>query len=138
MGIYLGLGSNLGDRRSNLSRALEQLAARQLTVSRVSPVVESPALLPEDSPAEWNRPFLNLAAECETEASPDILRGWIEEIDEALGRVVGPRWSPRPIDLDILRGKAATVIGRKSDTLHIDNLPGCRNISNDTEPDRDS
>ena len=102
MGIYLGLGSNLGDRRSNLSRALEQLRARPLTVSRVSPVIESPALLPADAPAEWNRPFLNLAVECETEASPETVRGWIAEIERRLGRIAGPRWSPRPVDVDIL------------------------------------
>ena len=102
MGIYLGLGSNLGDRRSNLARALELLETRALTVTRVSPVVESPALLPENSPADWNRPFLNLAVECQTEASPDVTRGWIETIEEDLGRVEGPHWSPRPIDIDIL------------------------------------
>lgn len=102
MGIYLGLGSNLGDRRSNLARALELLETRALTVTRVSPVVESPALLPENSPADWNRPFLNLAVECQTEASPDVVRGWIETIEEDLGRVEGPHWSPRPIDIDIL------------------------------------
>ena len=68
MGIYLGLGSNLGDRRSNLSRAITQLETKELRVTRVSPVIESAAQLPENCPAEWDRPFLNLAVECETEA----------------------------------------------------------------------
>ena len=102
MGIYLGLGSNMGDRRSNLSRALAQLESQELTVSRVSPLIESPALLPENAPADWDRPFLNLAAECETDASPQTVRKWIEEIEHGLGRVAGPRWSPRPVDIDIL------------------------------------
>jgi len=102
MRIYLGLGSNLGDRRSNLFRALELLNEKTLSVNRISPVVESPALLPEDSPEDWNRPFLNLALQCETQAEPEIVHSWIEEIERRLGRTSGPRWSPRPIDIDIL------------------------------------
>ena len=77
MGIYLGLGSNLGDRRSNLSRALTQLETKELRVTRISPVIESAAQLPENCPAEWDQPFLNLAAECETEAAPETVRSWI-------------------------------------------------------------
>ena len=46
MRTYLGLGSNLGDRRTNLVQALELLEQRALRVERVSPVVESQALLP--------------------------------------------------------------------------------------------
>ena len=64
MDVYLGLGSNLGDRRDHLARALERLAAHGVRVVRVSPVVESPAMLPDDAPADWNRPFLNLVAHC--------------------------------------------------------------------------
>lgn len=102
MRTYLGLGSNLGDRRANLTRAIELLAQRPLRVERVSPVVESPALLPDGAPPEWNRPYLNLAVACETEASPETLREWSKEIEQRLGRTSGPRWSPRPMDVDIL------------------------------------
>ena len=48
---YLGLGANLGDRAGNLSSALELLDSKELMVRRISPVVESPALLPDDAPA---------------------------------------------------------------------------------------
>ena len=102
MGIYLGLGSNLGDRRSNLSRAITQLETKELRVTRVSPVIESAAQLPENCPAEWDRPFLNLAVECETEAPPETVRSWIKEIEWDLGRIDDLHWSPRPIDIDIL------------------------------------
>ena len=102
MRIYLGLGSNLGDRRSNLFQALELLKERALTITRVSPVVESPALLLENSPADWDRPFLNLALQCETKYKPEIVYGWIKEIEQNLERVSGPCWAPRPIDIDIL------------------------------------
>ena len=100
--IFLGLGTNLGDRAGNLSRALELLGTKRLTIRRISPVVESPALLPDDAPAEWNLPFLNLVAECETETQPETLYSWIDEIQTALGRKDASRWSPRPIDIDIL------------------------------------
>jgi 2-amino-4-hydroxy-6-hydroxymethyldihydropteridine diphosphokinase / dihydropteroate synthase len=102
MRTYLGLGSNLGDRIANLTRALELLRERGLELVRVSPVVESPALLEPDAPADWNRPFLNLAACCEARCAPGELLGWIKEIETALGRDHRHRWSPRPIDIDIL------------------------------------
>ena len=102
MRTYLGLGSNLGDRRANLAKALDLLTHRPLTVERVSPVVESPALLPHDAPADWNLPFLNLAVACESDASPKTLLAWCKEIEQRLGRTPGPRWSPRPMDIDIL------------------------------------
>ncbi|HVJ30675.1 MAG TPA: dihydropteroate synthase, partial [Gammaproteobacteria bacterium] len=100
--VYLGLGSNLGNRRAHLSGALERLAARGVELVRVSPVVESPAMLPDDAPADWNQPFLNLVAHCRTEASPtDVLDG-LKAIEHELGRVDRGRWAPRPIDVDLL------------------------------------
>ena len=66
MQIFLGLGSNLGDRREHLRRGIAELERAQLRVRRISPVVESPALLPPDAPADWNLPFLNLVLDCET------------------------------------------------------------------------
>ena len=102
MQVYLGLGSNLGDRRAQLSRAIDALEAKGLTITRVSPVVESPALLPDPAPCDWNLPFLNLVLECTVRCSPEQLRLSIEEIEQAFGRCDGPRWSPRPIDIDIL------------------------------------
>jgi 2-amino-4-hydroxy-6-hydroxymethyldihydropteridine diphosphokinase / dihydropteroate synthase len=102
MDIYLGLGSNLGDRRANLRRALEALPAQGLAVVRVSPVVESPAMLPDAAPSDWNRPFLNLVAECSSELGPHAALDAFKRIERALGRVDAERWAPRPIDLDLL------------------------------------
>src|SRR5215831_13613924 len=102
MNVYLGLGSNLGDRRANLSRALEALARDQVRISRISPVVESPAMLPDDAPADWNRPFLNVVAECEANGTPDALLARLQAIELELGRGEHERWAPRSIDLDIL------------------------------------
>ena len=101
--IYLGLGSNLGDRRAHLTTALDALAADGMRVVRVSPVVESPAMLPSDAPAEWNRPFLNLAVECQVQdASAEALLDRLQRLELELGRGAHARWAPRPIDLDVL------------------------------------
>ena len=102
MQVYLGLGSNLGDRRNHLSRAIDALEAHGLTIARVSPVVESPALLPDSAPSDWNLPYLNLVLECTARCSPEQLRLWIDEIQRAFGRHGESHWSPRPIDIDIL------------------------------------
>ena len=102
MRVYLGLGSNLGNRREHLSRAIEALEAHGTTVARVSPVVESPALLPDSAPSDWNLPYLNLVLECEVRCSPEQLRLRIDEIQRDFGRHGTSRWSPRPIDIDIL------------------------------------
>jgi len=100
--VYLGLGSNLGNRRAHLSGALERLAARGVQLVRVSPVVESPAMLPDDAPADWNQPFLNLVAHCQTEISPIDVLDALKAIERELGRVDRGRWAPRPIDVDLL------------------------------------
>lgn len=102
MTAILSLGSNLGDRREMLEQALASLAGAGIGIGRVSPVVESPALLPADAPSDWNRPFLNLVAETATPSSPAGLLAAVKSIEAALGRTPGPRWSPRPIDIDII------------------------------------
>ena len=102
MRVFLGLGSNLGDRRGHLSRAIDALETHGTTVTRVSPVVESPALLPDSAPSDWNLPYLNLVLECTVRCSPEQLRVRIDEIQRAFGRHGTSRWSPRPIDIDIL------------------------------------
>ena len=113
MRVYLGLGSNLGDRRNHLSRAVDALEAHGLTIARVSPVVESPALLPDSAPSEWNLPYLNLVLECTARCSPEQLRIRIDEIQRKFGRHEESHWSPRPIDIDILLwGRERIVTGR--------------------------
>ena len=109
MAVYLCLGSNLGDRRSNLRLALEALTAVGVRPERVSPVVESQALLPPQSPPEWNRPFLNAVAECHTGLAPDELLAALKDVERRLGRNDPRHWSPRPIDIDILLYDDAVV-----------------------------
>jgi 2-amino-4-hydroxy-6-hydroxymethyldihydropteridine diphosphokinase/dihydropteroate synthase len=118
MDVYLGLGANLGDRRANLARALRELASHGVDLVRVSPVVESPAMLPNDAPADWNRPFLNLVAHCRSNAQPaDILVG-LKQIERDLGREDRGRWAPRPIDADLLLYGGDTVASERLQVPH--------------------
>ncbi|MFO1351248.1 MAG: dihydropteroate synthase [Gammaproteobacteria bacterium] len=102
MRAYFGLGSNLGDRHAHLRRAVERLREAGLRIIRLSPVVESPALLPKSAPAAWNLPFFNLVAEVEVSESPAVWRQRCKTIQDAFGEPPASRWAPRPIDIDIL------------------------------------
>ena len=97
--VYLGLGSNLGDRRRNLEAALDALRAHpQIAVTAVSSFLETD---PVGGPPGQGK-FLNAAAKIETDLSPEALLEELKRVERALGRKPGPRWGPREIDLDIL------------------------------------
>ena len=96
MSIFLGLGSNVGDRRAELGAAIAALES-SVQIARVSPIVESPALLPPGAPAEWNLPFLNLVLECRTDVGRENLLARIKAIEKQRGRAAGDRWAPRPM-----------------------------------------
>jgi len=89
---YIGLGSNLGDRRSMIAGALERLRPR-----RVSTVVETEPWGRTDQPS-----FLNAVAEIETDLEPAELLDRLLEVERGLGRVRHEKWGPRTIDLDLL------------------------------------
>ena len=97
--VYLGLGANLGDRRANLEAALEALRAHpRIRVLAVSSFIDTPPMGgPPGQPA-----YLNGAARIETDLEPADLLAEFKRIERALGRGGGPRWGPRPCDLDIL------------------------------------
>jgi len=97
--VYLGLGSNLGDRRRNLEAALDALRAHpQIAVTAVSSFLETD---PVGGPPGQGK-FLNAAAGIETDLAPEAILEELKRIERALGRKPGPRWGPREIDLDIL------------------------------------
>ncbi|MBI3322216.1 MAG: 2-amino-4-hydroxy-6-hydroxymethyldihydropteridine diphosphokinase [Candidatus Omnitrophica bacterium] len=97
--IFLGLGSNLGDREANLSKAIEQL--RKLPHTRVIRESRRRETQPEGGPPQG--PYLNSAVEIHTELPPLDLMAGLLEIEDVLGRKrEGPRWGPRVIDLDLL------------------------------------
>lgn len=98
MRAFIGLGSNLKNRRENLEAAARLLGC----VHRTSPVFETPALVPQDSPVDWRIPYLNAVAELEWPGSAQELFQFLKKLEQDLGRTSGPRWSPRLIDLDLL------------------------------------
>ncbi len=95
--MWLGLGSNLGERADALRWALDELSIRGLIVQAVSGAYETAPQGVEDQPE-----FLNAACRVSTGLGPrDTLRV-AKEIEADAGRVDGPRWGPRPLDIDIL------------------------------------
>jgi 2-amino-4-hydroxy-6-hydroxymethyldihydropteridine diphosphokinase len=95
--VYLGLGSNVGDRERNLAAAIEQLAGPGFRVTRVSSTFETE---PIDFTAQ--RWFLNLVVEAETDLFPMQLLSRTLKIERSLGRVRTVKNGPRTIDIDIL------------------------------------
>jgi 2-amino-4-hydroxy-6-hydroxymethyldihydropteridine diphosphokinase len=96
---YIGLGSNLGDRRDYLERALEALRRHEsLTLGRVSSLYET---RPVGGPAGQG-PYLNAAAEVWTSMPAKALLEVLLNIETALGRVRQEHCGPRTIDLDLL------------------------------------
>lgn len=97
--VFLGVGTNEGDRLDNLSRAVHRLAAsgaarlvRMATIAETKPIGGPP-----------QADFLNTVLEIETVLSPHELLASLKGIEDDMGRSPSvERWGPRLIDLDIL------------------------------------
>jgi len=95
---YIGLGSNLGDRREYLNKALAMLAqANQVELCRVSDFIETSALGDNPQPD-----YLNAVAEIRTSLGPEELYEVLAGIENSLGRERKGKWASRTIDLDLL------------------------------------
>jgi 2-amino-4-hydroxy-6-hydroxymethyldihydropteridine diphosphokinase len=96
---YLGLGSNVGDRRANLAAAVLRLAARGVQPLASSSTYDTdPVGELLDQPA-----FLNACLRIDTRLGPQMLLDACKAIESELGRQPGgPRHGPRPIDVDVL------------------------------------
>ncbi len=95
---YIGLGSNLGDRRAYLLGAVEQLHRQPaVEVLRCSSMYETAPVGLKEQPD-----YLNMAVAVRTPLQPAQLLGLMLEIERSLGRVRDVRWGPRTIDLDLL------------------------------------
>lgn len=94
--VYLGLGSNLGDRAGSLRAAVSALAP-QVDVLKESSLYETPPWGVEDQPG-----FLNMALQAETSLTPEALRDHVKRIEAQVGRTPTYHWGPRVIDIDIL------------------------------------
>ena len=96
---YLGLGSNVGDRRAHL-----QAAARALPERGVRPVASSSTYDTDPVGKILDQPdFLNACLRIETALEPEALLDACKAVERDLGRAAGgPRHGPRPIDVDVL------------------------------------
>jgi len=99
--VFIGLGSNQGDRAAMLAAAVERLSEAMDRMS-LSSIYESVALLPDDAPEEWNTPYLNQVLKGDAMCEPEELLALCQRIEDELGRVRSGYWGPRVIDIDIL------------------------------------
>lgn len=96
--VYIGLGSNVGDRVDYLKRAIDLLDKHPLiSVRKVSAFYETEPLEYPDQ--EW---FVNAVVEVSTEMPPMALLDALQGIEKQLQRQRTMRWGPRTIDLDVL------------------------------------
>jgi 2-amino-4-hydroxy-6-hydroxymethyldihydropteridine diphosphokinase/dihydropteroate synthase len=100
--VFLGLGSNQGDRKKALEYGVQELSKISIEPIRTSCIYETQALLPEVYSSDWNLPYLNMAVEIEFDESPLQLLTVTQKIENAFGRVRKEHWAPRTLDIDIL------------------------------------
>ena len=94
--VFLGLGSNLGDRMTNLERGLRLLGERMRLV-RASSVYETEPWGFKEQPA-----FLNCVVQGVTSASPEGVLQFLKEAERLVGRRATFDWGPRVFDADLL------------------------------------
>jgi 2-amino-4-hydroxy-6-hydroxymethyldihydropteridine diphosphokinase len=94
--IALGLGSNVGDRKDYINRAIEALS-KEISSIKVSGIYKTKAWGDENQ-----ADFLNACMIAETDKSPEDLLDIIKQIESDLGRTKTHHWGPREIDIDIL------------------------------------
>ena len=96
---YLGLGSNVGDRRANLQASVEELWAHGVMALASSSVYETEPV----GEVLDQRAFFNACLRIETELEPEALLDACKAVERALGREPGGvRHGPRPLDVDLL------------------------------------
>ncbi len=95
---YLVLGSNLGNRSTNLANAKKEISSLlQTRILKASEIFKSPAYGPIEQPF-----FFNLALEVETRFAPLVLLGHLQKIEKKLKREKDSHMQPRTIDIDIV------------------------------------
>ena len=96
MEVYLSLGSNLGDRRANLKKAL-RLLGESLEITGVSSVYDTEPVGVGEQPR-----FLNLVCRVNTDIGPMQLLSLSKGIESSMGRDLSLKDAPRNIDIDII------------------------------------
>ena len=98
--VYLGLGSNMGDRQATLLKAYAEIEKLIGTIVR-----QSAFIISEPWGFETPHIFLNSVICCETKLNPFDVLWETQAIERRLGRTqksIGGLYNDRPIDIDIL------------------------------------
>lgn len=105
---FVGLGSNVGDRLAALQQAVRDIAGPGVRVAAASPVYQTEAhVLPGQAPQPDH---LNAVLRLETTLDAPALLGRLHAAEHTAGRdPSAPRWSPRPLDADLLLFGAETL-----------------------------
>ena len=101
--MWLGLGANLGEPAEALRWAIRRLRDEGVVVEAVSSLYASAPQGVEDQPE-----FTNAACRVRTDLDPPAVLALAKELEAEAGRVDGPRWGPRPLDIDILAWDGGT------------------------------
>ena len=96
--VYLGIGSNLGDRRKNIANAIFSLRKNHVRILKRSTLIETD---PVGGPCTQGK-FLNGVLKVQTQLPPEELLALLKRIEQDLGRAKTVPNGPRVIDLDIL------------------------------------
>jgi 2-amino-4-hydroxy-6-hydroxymethyldihydropteridine diphosphokinase len=96
--VFLGLGSNVGERQKFLNRAVAELKG----ISNIKVVWASSVYETEPYGKADQEKFLNAVVEIETELTPPELLTAAKSIEQRVGRTASELWGPREIDIDVL------------------------------------
>jgi 2-amino-4-hydroxy-6-hydroxymethyldihydropteridine diphosphokinase len=113
--VYIGLGSNLGDREKHLVGAVEALSRSDAVA------VLGKSSLYESAPIGPRQPrFLNAVVRVLCDVTPQRLLTFLKLIELELGRASAPRWGPRVIDLDILLWGGKVIADANLQVPHVE------------------
>ena len=96
--VYIGIGSNIGDRYKNCTVAIDTICASE----SIRLLEQSSFYLTEPWGVKEQDDFINLVIKIDTSLSPQQLFCFLQEAERKLGKKETVKWGPRTIDLDIL------------------------------------
>ncbi len=113
MEYYLGLGSNLGQRKKNLKQALVKLKSLGIFLCKVSSVYETQPFGNTRQP--W---YMNIVVKVSSDMSPNDLLKEIKKVEKEMGRTLYGINNPRPIDIDILFSEEHIIKNKNLEIPH--------------------
>lgn len=114
--VYIGLGSNLDDPRTQLKKAIVSMEMVPSTcVVKTSSFYRSKPVGPQDQPD-----YINAVVELNTELSAVVLLDYLQAIENEQGRVREQKWGPRTLDLDILLYGDETIDDDRLQVPHVE------------------